>query len=191
MQTSLEAASGPEAEAAAGLRSNVYDALTEFAWLVAPAVVVHPIAGLIRNWWVFCWRRVLMRAYLHRWNTSIPAIEGASQRVHEDTQRFASGIQSCVATLLQSIFTLAVFCPVLYDLDPWLMGVAVLAALGGLGVSVVVGWPLVGLEVRQCLRQCLRPYSRTRTRTYSRELRLRRCSADGMARAYTGEQPSR
>lgn len=148
MQSTFEAASGDgSGDPGSAQRSQVYASLWNFAGIVMPAVVVHPLAGLIRNWWVFSWRRVLMRSYLHRWNTQIPAIEGASQRVHEDTQRFASGIQSCVATVLQSLFTLGVFCPVLYDLDPGLMGVAAAAALGGLSVSVLVGWPLVGLEV--------------------------------------------
>ena len=77
----------------------------------------------------------------------IPPIEGASQRVHEDTQRFVSGIQTCVSVLLESMLTLTIFCPVLYNLDPNLMGIAVAAAAGGLAVSVIVGWPLVGLEV--------------------------------------------
>jgi ABC-type long-subunit fatty acid transport system fused permease/ATPase subunit len=36
---------------------------------------------------------------------------------------------------------------VLFHLDPELMGIAILAALGGLCISVLVGWPLVGLEV--------------------------------------------
>ena len=76
------------------------------------------------------------------------AIEGAAQRVHEDTQRFAAGIQSCVAVVLQSIFTLVVFCPVLYDLDPQLMLIAVAAAVGGLSISALVGWPLVDLEIQ-------------------------------------------
>ena len=128
-------------------RQQVYQSLLDFGYIVAPAVVVHPVAGLLRNWWVFSWRRMLMKSYLNRWNTSIPAIEGAAQRVHEDTQRFAAGIQSCVGVVLQSIFTLIVFCPVLYDLDPQLMLVAVAAAVGGLSVSALVGWPLVELEV--------------------------------------------
>ena len=132
----------------AAARQQVYKSLLEFGYIVAPAVVVHPIAGLLRNWWVFTWRRVLMKSYLNRWNTSIPAIEGAAQRVHEDTQRFAAGIQSCVAVVLQSIFTLVVFCPVLYDLDPQLMLIAVAAAVGGLSISALVGWPLVDLEIQ-------------------------------------------
>ena len=149
LQTTIEYQSGDDASGDEFLekRNEVWDSIIEFAKIVAPAVVVHPVAGLWRNWWVFTWRRALMKSYLHRWNTTIPAIEGASQRVHEDTQRFAAGLQSCVGVVLQSFFTLAVFCPVLFALDPSLMLVATLAALGGLSVSVVVGWPLVGLEV--------------------------------------------
>ena len=146
---------GPTTEAPSGdsehrqeMRGRIFDTLWEFAIIVAPAVVVHPVAGLVRNWWVFTWRRTLMTSYLHRWNTTVPAIEGASQRVHEDTQRFASGLQSCVTVVIKSVFTLFVFCPVLYSLDPQLMGIAVGAAVGGLGISVIIGWPLVGLEVK-------------------------------------------
>jgi len=146
VQTTVEVGSG-DTDHRKEMRERIYDTLWEFAIIVAPAVAVHPIAGLIRNWWVFTWRRMLMTSYLNRWNTSVPAIEGASQRVHEDTQRFASGLQSCVAVVIKSVFTLAVFCPVLYSLDPQLMAIAVAAAMGGLCVSVVVGWPLVGLEV--------------------------------------------
>ena len=74
------------------LRLTVGRELGEFLLLVSPAVAVHPIAGWIRNWWVFVWRRTLCEAYLARWDTGLPPIEGASQRVHEDTQRFAAGI---------------------------------------------------------------------------------------------------
>jgi peptide/bleomycin uptake transporter len=150
LQTHLEVASGDEAgsdDVGSDLRGQVTEALWKFAHIVAPAVVVHPIAGLVRNWWCFSWRRTLMTCYIHRWNTMIPPIEGASQRVHEDTQRFVSGIQTCVSVLLESMLTLTIFCPVLYNLDPNLMGIAVAAAAGGLAVSVIVGWPLVGLEV--------------------------------------------
>ena len=149
LQTTVERSSGafdPNTELAT-MRGLVWDQLINFAIIVSPAVVVHPVAGLIRNWWVFVWRRSIMKAYLTRWDINIPPIEGASQRVHEDSQRFASGIQNCVAIILESVFTLMVFCPVLYRLDPELMAVAIGTALGGLLVSVLVGHKLVGLEV--------------------------------------------
>ena len=144
----VEFESGSGQDGFADARAKVWDELVTFAWLVAPAVVIHPVAGLIRNWWVFRWRRALMRSYMERWNTQVPAIEGASQRVHEDTQRFAAGIQSCVTKVVNSLLTLIVFCPILFGIDANMMWTAVGAAVGGLGVSVVLGWPLVDLEVK-------------------------------------------
>jgi peptide/bleomycin uptake transporter len=88
-------------------------------------------------------------------------VEGAAQRVHEDTLRFVDGIYSCVATVLDSVLTLLVFTPVLLELgaqvtppwpadtgDGWLVLVAVAGAVGGLGVSAFVGRHLVTLEVQ-------------------------------------------
>tara|TARA_X000001036_G_scaffold23890_1_gene20042 strand:+ start:100 stop:1173 length:1074 start_codon:yes stop_codon:yes gene_type:complete len=147
LQQTVEFGSGAF-EWRADMRAQVTDRLVDFCWIVAPAVVVHPIAGLIRNWWVFSWRRCLMQAYVARWNTSLPPMEGAAQRVHEDTQRFAAGIHGCVATLLDALLTLVVFCPILWALDPMLMGVAIATAVGGLGVSALVGHRLVDLEVQ-------------------------------------------
>lgn len=149
LQVNVERASGAinVTDELSTMRDRIWDQLVDFAVIVSPAVVVHPIAGLIRNWWVFVWRRSMVIAYLTRWDINTPPIEGASQRVHEDSQRFASGIQNCVSIVLESVFTLAIFCPVLYELDPQLMVVAMSTALGGLLVSVIVGYKLVGIEV--------------------------------------------
>ena len=139
---------GDESDAwRAAQRAKVWAQLGDFAILVAPAVVVHPIAGYIRNRWVLAWRLALVHAYLGAWDTTVSPIEGASQRIHEDTQRFASGVQGCVATILDAVFTLAIFCPLLASLDPALMVMAILAAVGGVGISAFIGKNLVGLEV--------------------------------------------
>ena len=129
------------------MQATVEAQLLEFVVLVCPAFAVHPIASLIRNLWVYTWRRALMLSYLDRWNLAKPAIEGASQRIHEDTARFASGLQECATVLLHSILTLVVFLPVLVGIDGTLAGFASGAAVAGLLVSVLVGWPLVQLEV--------------------------------------------
>ena len=128
-------------------RAKVWTQLGDFAIIVAPGVLVHPLAGYIRNRWVLAWRLALIRAYLGAWDVAISPIEGASQRIHEDTQRFASGVQGCVATILDALFTLVIFCPLLASLDAALMAMAVLAAVGGVGISAFIGKNLVGLEV--------------------------------------------
>ena len=131
----------------AAQRARIWAQLLDFAVIVAPGVVVHPIAGYIRNRWVLAWRLALVHAYLGAWDTTVSPIEGASQRIHEDTQRFASGVQGCVATILDAVFTLAIFCPLLASLDPALMVMAILAAVGGVGISAFIGKNLVGIEV--------------------------------------------
>jgi peptide/bleomycin uptake transporter len=128
-------------------RNAVEALLLDFLYLVAPATIVHPVAGYIRNIWVLHWRIELMQRYLVGWDVDSPTIEGAAQRVHEDTQRFAAGVQACVAALLDSVLTLLVFCPMLYNLNEMLMWIAVGCAVSGILVSATVGHKLVGLEV--------------------------------------------
>lgn len=135
--------------------------LWEFGGIVAPLVLVSPLAKLVRSFWAFHWRLALMRRYLELWDAS-SSVEGASQRIHEDTQRFASALQGCLAVVLDAVLTLAVFAPLLVDLgaravapwhdevrvlgDGWLVVTAVAAAALGLGGAVVFGKHLVLLE---------------------------------------------
>ena len=139
-------------------RHEVAALLLVFVALVAPAVVVHPVAKWIGSLWRFNWRMALMRAYLVHYDVGQQPVEGAAQRIHEDTQRFEVGVYDCFATVLDSVLTLAIFVPVLMRvgeaahppgvaLPSWLVLIAVGAAFGGLAISVVVGTKLVRLEV--------------------------------------------
>ena len=127
-------------------RAQIYSELFDFCLLVLPAVIVHPVATYIRSRWCYSWRLVLTKAYLRRWSTDAECVEGASQRVQEDAARFTSGVHTFVAMLLESVLTMAVFLPVLYNLDPHLLYVALATAVGGIGVSAFVGRHLVFLE---------------------------------------------
>tara|TARA_B110000902_G_scaffold59220_1_gene69459 strand:- start:480 stop:1808 length:1329 start_codon:yes stop_codon:yes gene_type:complete len=144
----------------AGKQAEVGALLARFALLVSPAIVVHPIAKWISSTWRFTWRMSLVRAYLLHYDVGQRPVEGAAQRIHEDTQRFEVGIYSCFSTLLDSLLTLIIFIPVLLDVgagarptgfldyDGWLVSIAVCAAVGGLCVSMAVGYKLVRLEVQ-------------------------------------------
>jgi len=102
-----------------------------------------------------------MKAYMAAWDANVPPIEGASQRLHEDTQRFSKGIDTYAAVLLNSACTLAAFTPILLSLGErvlsppllssfgrsWMLVSAVLSALIGLGVAMFTGRHLVELEV--------------------------------------------
>jgi len=153
--------SGEYEDTYADYRAQVAKELWSFALIVTPLVSATPAAKWARSAWAFLWRAALMRAYLEAWDTQREPIEGASQRLHEDTQRFADGVEGCLITLLDAVFTLCVFTPILLQLsveiaspvalgalsDAWLWAFAFFASLVGLTGAALLGQKLVGLEV--------------------------------------------
>ena len=153
--------SGEYEDTYADYRAQVAKELWSFALIVTPLVSATPAAKWARSAWAFLWRAALMRSYLEAWDTQREPIEGASQRLHEDTQRFADGVEGCLITLLDAVFTLCVFTPILLQLsveiaspvalgalsDAWLWAFAFFASLVGLTGAALLGQKLVGLEV--------------------------------------------
>jgi peptide/bleomycin uptake transporter len=152
--------SGYESEGIDG-EAAVRSALWEFVLIVLPMVLFHPIGSWVRSHWVFQWRLSIMTEYYRAWDPERRQIEGASQRLHEDTQRFARGCDTCMITILNSVTTLAVFVPVLRDLSTkvtppailkfaagsWLVLIAVWSSFVSILVSAVIGRRLLRLEV--------------------------------------------
>ena len=141
-----------------GERAAVTRLLVDFALIVSPAVVVDPLGKWVASMWRLRWRLALVESYLSHYDTTTPPIEGASQRIHEDTARFEVGLYSCLTVVLDSVFTLIVFTPILLQIgttvqlpgwnwSPWLFSIAATAAVMGLAISIAVGHRLVGLEV--------------------------------------------
>lgn len=140
-------------------RSEMVHLLYKFAQIAMPSVIINPLVRFLLSRWQLAWRISLMKSYLGQWDVTATPIEGAAQRVHEDSKRFEEGVSGCLSTLLDAIFTLLVFAPVLVKLgahvrpagitfDAWLLLIALGSASGGLLVSAVVGRKLVVLEVK-------------------------------------------
>ena len=143
--------------------AEVYAQLLIFAYLAIPAAIIHPIASWFQSRYALAWRLALIQSYLSRWEASGVFIEGASQRIQEDTQRFAEGLEVAFATLLDVAFTLSIFTPRLADMgrdipppwsahggsdDHWLVWATVLLATFGTLVSLCIARRLVDLEVQ-------------------------------------------
>ena len=157
----VEAGSGDFGSGYVDYRAQVREQLWSFALIVAPLVSVSPAAKYVRSAWAFAWRLALMKSYLVAWDTKQEPIEGASQRLHEDSQRFSTALEGCLITVLDAVFTLIVFTPILVELsqeiappspmgifaDVWLWGMAFTCSLVGLVGAVLFGQKLVGLEV--------------------------------------------
>lgn len=144
-----------------GDQEKVISQLWSFVDIVAPMVLVHPISKWVRNVWTLEWRLCLVNNYLSRWTNQGEPVEGASQRIQEDTARFTQKFDRAIGTLLDAAMTLIVFIPVLSGLgsvavppsslaalgNNWLVVIAVSTAALHLGGAWLIGRPLVSLEI--------------------------------------------
>ena len=110
--------------------------------------------------YVFRWRTAMNDYYTANWH-AIRGIEGASQRVQEDTMRFARLMEGLGVSFMRSVMTLFAFLPILWMLSekltamPWigvvshsLVWVAIVFALAGTVLMATVGIKLPGLEFK-------------------------------------------
>ena len=132
--------------------------LLTFGELAGTYVLLAVFLGFFTKHWVFRWRHAMNDFYMSHWS-SLRNIEGASQRVQEDTKRFATIMESLGSNMMDSLMTLIAFLPILWTLskkvsevpilgalDHALVYVAVLFALLGTVVLALVGIKLPGLE---------------------------------------------
>ena len=132
--------------------------LFTFAKIAGLWIIIAIATGFITSHWVFRWRTSMADYYHDQWQKA-RLTEGASQRVQEDTLKFARIMEGLGVGLLDSIMTLAAFLPILWGLSkqihvlPWigevnhaLVWVAILSALGGTLLLASVGIKLPGIE---------------------------------------------
>ena len=131
--------------------------LVLFAVLM-PNIAVLVLLDFFTSHYIFRWRKAMNAFYMQHWPT-IRTVEGAAQRVQEDTMRFASTLEDLGTSFFSSLITLVVFLPILWglsahitqipivgDIPGSLVWVALLAAIGGTLLLAVVGVRLPGLN---------------------------------------------
>src|SRR6201993_2264339 len=89
-----------------------YSELSTFAGIALVAVVVGVLTRFFVSHYIFRWRTAMNDFYVANW-PRLRLIEGASQRVQEDTMRFASTMESLGVNLMSAVLTLLAFLPVL------------------------------------------------------------------------------
>lgn len=132
--------------------------LASFGKIAGLYVVIAVFTGFFTKHFVFRWRTAMNGYYMAHWQ-KLRHIEGAAQRVQEDTMRFARIIESLGSNFVGSVLTLIAFLPILYGLSshitelPWigqidqsLIYVAIIFALLGTVGLALLGYRLPGLE---------------------------------------------
>lgn len=140
--------------------TQFYHELGVFLGIALIAVVVGVLNNFFISHYVFRWRTAMNEHYMDHWQ-QLRHIEGAAQRVQEDTMRFASTLEDMGVSLINAIMTLIAFLPVLVALSPHvkalpIVGVvpyglviaAIVWSLFGTGVLALVGIKLPGLEFK-------------------------------------------
>lgn len=108
--------------------------------------------------YVFRWRTAMADYYMKHWS-KLRHVEGASQRIQEDTMRFARIVETIGVTFIRSLITLMAFLPILMKLSehiivlPWigaidnsLVYLAILSSLFGTIILAIASRKLPGLE---------------------------------------------
>lgn len=132
--------------------------LLTFAQIAGLFVLIAVVLEWFIKHYVFRWRTAMNDYYMSHWS-AVRGIEGASQRVQEDTMRFARIVETLGVSFMRSLLTLFAFLPILWELsaqikalpligevDRSLVYVAIVFALAGTVLMAAVGFRLPGLE---------------------------------------------
>ncbi len=142
---------------------DLYSLILIFAEIAMVSMFVYVVTRFFVSHYVFRWRTAMNNYYMSRWQ-SVRYIEGASQRVQEDTMRFAGIVEGLGVSIVSSIMTLVAFLPVLWELSKYvtvlplvghipepLFTALIFWALFGTVLLAVVGMKLPGLEFQNQL----------------------------------------
>jgi peptide/bleomycin uptake transporter len=153
----IQAALGRTARVTSG---QYYGYLASFLWLVLADVTMLVLTNFFASHYVFRWRMAMNDYYVSQW-PHVRLIEGASQRIQEDTMRFSSTLEDLGSSFISSVLTLIAFIPVLLrlsahvtrlplvgDVPAALLVAALVWSVLGTAFLALVGVRLPGLQFR-------------------------------------------
>jgi len=136
-----------------------WSGLASFGWLAAMWIGLALVGSYFTSHFLFRWRASMVEWY-HSVYDKARTIEGASQRVQEDTIKFSRIVEGLGVSMIESVMVLVEFFPILLGLGAgisvlyfgdWEYGLvtgALVWSIGGTILLVVSGWilRLVGVE---------------------------------------------
>lgn len=117
--------------------------LSTFLNIAMIYVIVAVVLDFFIKHYIFRWRQAMNDYYMLHWQ-QLRQIEGAAQRVQEDTMRFATIMEGLGVDLVRSFMTLAAFVPILWTLSDKITGLPIIGAVPHSLVWVSIGWALFG-----------------------------------------------
>lgn len=127
--------------------AEYYGRLSTFFTIAAVFVIVRTLGSYFIQHYNFRWRDALNEHYSSKWGR-IRHIEGASQRVQDDTMRFAEIMEGLGSGFLDAVMTLIAFLPILWMLSTkHIFEIPVFGPIAHGLVIVAVCWSVIGTIV--------------------------------------------
>lgn len=123
--------------------TQFYSQLSTFITIALVGITVAVLNNFFVSHYVFRWRTAMTQYYTSKWQ-QVRHIEGASQRIQEDTMRFASIMESLGVSFLNSIMTLLAFLPVLWMLSAHVKELPLIGAVPQSLIFVAILWSIIG-----------------------------------------------
>ena len=123
-----------------------YASLVTFGKIALVAVTLAVCTRFFVSHFIFRWRTAMNDHYMQVWK-KVRHIEGASQRVQEDTMRFAAIMEGLGVSLIDAVMTLVAFLPILWVLSDHVTAVPILGAVPKALVWVAIIWSILGTGI--------------------------------------------
>ncbi len=123
--------------------SQLYSEIGTFLWIALIAVTVAVLNNFFVSHYVFRWRTAMNEYYMAHWQ-QLRHVEGAAQRVQEDTMRFATTLEDMGVSFINAVMTLIAFLPVLVALSPHVPELPLVGHIPYGLVIAAIAWSLLG-----------------------------------------------
>jgi len=140
--------------------AEFYDGIYIFLSIALVAVTFRSLLRFMVQHYIFRWRTAMNDFYMAEWQ-KLRTVEGAAQRVQEDTQKFAENMEDLGAAVVESAMTFIAFFPLLMGYSKFVSSIPVLGLIPyslviatfawtffGTALTYLVGIKLPGLEFK-------------------------------------------
>lgn len=122
---------------------ELYSMFWIFAWIGMTAMALFVATRFFVSHYIFRWRTAMNDYYIANWER-LRHIEGASQRVQEDTMRFSTTMEGLGVALVDSVMTLIAFLPLLAQLSTHVTALPLVGSIPYSLVVAAVSWSVFG-----------------------------------------------
>jgi peptide/bleomycin uptake transporter len=123
--------------------SEFYVGIGQFLGIALVYVVIRAFMLFFISHYVFRWRQAMNDYYIENWQ-KVRGVEGASQRVQDDTMRFATGLEDLGGNLIESVMTLIAFFPILLGYSKHVTEIPIFGAIPQPLVLTAILWATFG-----------------------------------------------